>query len=450
MAIARVLTKHDLFDEQYDDAMWMALKTNVLNASVMGTCKTATTLLALHLMAEKEKKSLDVVIICPAVAKTVWVEELQKTWEDATLNKTNIRVVSNGKDINPSEVRDRSGYMNVCIINYDYFSNLDVQWEDLVPCQAQQRVVILDEAHYVRNHASNRSQRIFKFTRDAHFVWALTGTPVVNHYGDMYPLARMLGVYNSSHEVWMEGFTVRQEIKVKNRYITIVKRSKNPEKLREMFSDIIIRRKPDPKKSKGLKIHRLPLIARNPQFNQNLPVPATGDTKVLQHAFNNPKVKSEWRKWGLAKVEPAFAWVTDFLEANPHEKLVIFGWHKDVIKHMEDLLAGYNPVKIDGATNNTAIVRHITRFQHDDKCRVFLGNIGACATAITLTRASTVLLLESVWNPSENMQAIYRVFRTGQKKFVNAYHAALVNCPFDDRMIDTLVRKEAEFDGVFK
>ncbi|KAL8100836.1 SNF2 domain-containing protein CLASSY 3-like [Apium graveolens] len=56
------------------------------------------------------------------------------------------------------------------------------------------------------------------------------------------------------------------------------------------------------------------------------------------------------------------------------------------------------------------------------KARVLLASIRACSEGIHLVGASRVVLLDVVWNPSVERQAISRAYRLGQKRIVYTYH----------------------------
>jgi SWI/SNF-related matrix-associated actin-dependent regulator 1 of chromatin subfamily A len=51
---------------------------------------------------------------------------------------------------------------------------------------------------------------------------------------------------------------------------------------------------------------------------------------------------------------------------------------------------------------------------------VFVGQIKACGTAVTLTAGTEVVFLECAWTPGDNSQAIGRVHRMGKKDTVIA------------------------------
>ncbi|ESQ37192.1 hypothetical protein EUTSA_v10002375mg [Eutrema salsugineum] len=58
----------------------------------------------------------------------------------------------------------------------------------------------------------------------------------------------------------------------------------------------------------------------------------------------------------------------------------------------------------------------------DSESKVLLASTKACSEGISLVGASRVVLLDVVWNPSVEMQAISRAYRIGQKRVVYTYH----------------------------
>ncbi|GMH09274.1 hypothetical protein Nepgr_011115 [Nepenthes gracilis] len=54
--------------------------------------------------------------------------------------------------------------------------------------------------------------------------------------------------------------------------------------------------------------------------------------------------------------------------------------------------------------------------------RILLASTRACSEGISLVGASRVILLDTLWNPSVERQAIGRAYRIGQKKVVHVYH----------------------------
>ncbi|KAG5027477.1 hypothetical protein JHK86_023391 [Glycine max] len=65
----------------------------------------------------------------------------------------------------------------------------------------------------------------------------------------------------------------------------------------------------------------------------------------------------------------------------------------------------------------------------NSKAKVLLASIKASSEGINLIGASRVVLLDVVWNPSVERQAICRAYRLGQKKVVYTYHLLAQDTP---------------------
>jgi SWI/SNF-related matrix-associated actin-dependent regulator 1 of chromatin subfamily A len=108
-----------------------------------------------------------------------------------------------------------------------------------------------------------------------------------------------------------------------------------------------------------------------------------------------------------------------------------------------ELLAGFNPVKIDGRTPDATRENAVRSFQSAPHVRVFVGQLHSASTAITLTASRNVLMAEADWTPGINDQAIRRAYRIGQRNAVNARFVALEGT-MDAQIMKTLARKTAD------
>ena len=86
--------------------------------------------------------------------------------------------------------------------------------------------------------------------------------------------------------------------------------------------------------------------------------------------------------------------------------------------------------------------KEIHRFQYDDKCRVFVGQIAAAGLGITLTAASTMVFYSLDYNMSNFEQAKARIHRAGQKE--NCHYIYLVCRNTVDRKVLYALRKKID------
>jgi SWI/SNF-related matrix-associated actin-dependent regulator of chromatin subfamily A-like protein 1 len=157
------------------------------------------------------------------------------------------------------------------------------------------------------------------------------------------------------------------------------------------------------------------------------------------------------RLLGEAKVRGAVEAVEDYLDGCTRKALV-FAHHTSVIDGMMKGLADHNPVRIDGRDNPKAREKAIETFLTDDRCRVFVGQIQAAGTTITLVGpqcdVSDVFFVESSFSPGDNVQAASRIHRIGQKNAVQVWFFT-AHGTFDDRINDIVSRKARDFKVLF-
>jgi SWI/SNF-related matrix-associated actin-dependent regulator 1 of chromatin subfamily A len=120
---------------------------------------------------------------------------------------------------------------------------------------------------------------------------------------------------------------------------------------------------------------------------------------------------SEVRKIeGLGKVADAIKHIELLMESV--DKLVVFGWHQEVLEKIHAAVEG--SVLVTGKTPLTKRQDAVDRFQNSKDVKVFIGNIKAAGVGLTLTAASTVLFVEHSYVPADMQQAADRCHRIGQ------------------------------------
>ena len=124
---------------------------------------------------------------------------------------------------------------------------------------------------------------------------------------------------------------------------------------------------------------------------------------------------------GVALAPQIADYAQDFLEGSD-EKLVIFGWHLEVLDIFESALSRFGTVRIDGRKSAQARQSAVDNFVERSNVRVFIGNIQAAGTGLDgLQRVcSRAYLAEPDWVPAQNEQAVSRLDRIGQESIVNA------------------------------
>lgn len=132
-------------------------------------------------------------------------------------------------------------------------------------------------------------------------------------------------------------------------------------------------------------------------------------------AMSSEEDMSRFRRLcGIAKVDVA----VDLINAefdNGLDCIVLFAHHSEVIKTLAAGLASHRPVIVDGSTNAAQRTAAVDAFQ-EGRANVFIGQLKAAGTAITLTRACEAMFIELSFTPGDNSQAADRIYRIGQTR----------------------------------
>jgi SNF2 family DNA or RNA helicase len=145
----------------------------------------------------------------------------------------------------------------------------------------------------------------------------------------------------------------------------------------------------------------------------------------------------------------ALAEIVETQCVDARKKLVVFSRfipELDAIKKtVEEVLHksdenGLSCVMIRGDVKTEIRGSLVERFQTDDRCRVFLGELDACAEGITLTAADTTVYYSVNFNLAKYQQSLSRTHRTGQR-FACTYIHLVVPGTIDTRFMQVLNSK---------
>lgn len=113
-------------------------------------------------------------------------------------------------------------------------------------------------------------------------------------------------------------------------------------------------------------------------------------------------------------------------------RALIFCQLKDMLDIVEnDLLKKYLPsvtyTRLDGSTDPRDRQSIVRKFNEDPSIDVLLLTTKVGGLGLNLTGADTVIFVEHDWNPMNDLQAMDRAHRLGQKKVVNVYRLITKN-----------------------
>jgi SWI/SNF-related matrix-associated actin-dependent regulator 1 of chromatin subfamily A len=333
-------------------------------------------------------------------------------------------------------------------------------------------VAFVDEAHNLKNPKANRTRVVYGPHLDRKIgvlsrvkkVWVATATLTPIHAGEMFThlnailpevVQDLLSDRTPSYQHFLHRFChVRQTT-----YGDKVE-GNNPDTIPALAAAIkphlILRTKAEVlSELPPILTSLLPVeVATSAQIAEAKELQGLTDDEFLVAvavAWADPSYSTQRRALGLLKVEAVWPWIKDFLDNNPTGKLIIFAHHRDVIAALSKMLdrVFVSHVTIHGGTKPTYAGLHVDLFQHNPVVRVFLGQNRAANTSITLTAASTVLMLEPDPSPAQNYQAISRAHRIGQTGRVNALFVCEAKNPIEIRLVNIIRRRAADNAALF-
>jgi SWI/SNF-related matrix-associated actin-dependent regulator of chromatin subfamily A-like protein 1 len=155
------------------------------------------------------------------------------------------------------------------------------------------------------------------------------------------------------------------------------------------------------------------------------------------------------RKIGIGKVKPSAEHIKNILE--DEDKVLVFAYHRDVIKELAEELKEYSPVVLFGETPVKDRQRVVELFQQDKGTRVFIGQIQAAGEGIDGLQdmCSVGVFVEICHTPGVINQAIGRLYRQGQTKKV-VFQFLLVGGTVDEKVLNSTIFKEENIKTILK
>lgn len=415
-----------LFEYQKTGAKFLAENPAAFLADEQGLGKTIQVIAACDILGLTK-----VVVICPAIAKINWKREFEK-WGRV---ERDVLVYSYDKLTQSKEVRNEIAKL-------------------------EPDVIVLDEAHYLKNRQAKRTKYIYGqhcrgdgLVRFADRVWLLSGTPIPNDVSDFWTHLKAIWQYPLNFVEYTLYFckTWNGQFGLK----VLGNKAERMGEFKTILKSMMLRRKADKVLTELPPLWWQDTVVEvagwddmahieNPEERQAIEL-------ILQSALTQqdvsgqldaiaPSMASLRRLTALAKAKPVAAQLSAELKDNAYDKVVVFAYHRAALEALREELAEFNPAYVVGGLANQERQPEIDRFQNDPKCRVFIGQITACSTAITLTAANQVVFVEMDWVPATNAQASKRCHRIGQSKPVIVRSFGLANS-CDEIVARTLAKK---------
>src|SRR4051794_4701992 len=405
-----------------------------LLADEPGLGKTAQALLA-----AEAAMAYPLLVVVPNVVKTNWAREAAR-W---TPQRPATVVQGNGERVD--------GFADIVVVNYEVLDR-HVSWLG----DFGFRGMVVDEAHFIKNMASQRSQHVLELserirTRSPQpLLMALTGTPLINDIDDFRAIWKFLGWIDDSMPLGrlMEalentgltpadpGFYAAARRCVIDR--GIVRRRKV-----DVAADTPARRiadlpvELDGPAGRSIRAAERDLVRRMlAQYETALANRTTDLTGGIDLALVRRVARSELKDTSRATGENVFTMMrrigqakaglaADYAAqlARSAGKVVFFDKHVDVMDAAEETFArlGVPFSSIRGDQTPSVRQKNIDAFVENPEVAVAVCSLTAAGVGLNLQVASNIVLAELSWTDAEQTQAIDRSHRIGQTEPVTAW-----------------------------
>jgi SWI/SNF-related matrix-associated actin-dependent regulator 1 of chromatin subfamily A len=412
-------------------AQFLASRTRALLADEPGVGKTAQVVLGAQLLGASAVR-----IICPSVGKLHWWREFDRWW-----------VGDDGPALD--------------ILSFDEARRARAAGlGGLRPVD----ILVLDEAHYAKNPAAGRTAAVFGkggYGYYAKRIWSLSGTPAPNNYAELWPMLRAYGATQMDYESFRHHFChVDQEGRTRGSRVGRV------DELRVMLKPFTLRR------TKEQVLPELGAIDIQPWYIEPSAalIPDTGfeseareqerllraaikglaPDELLAFLAGDKEFATVRRYNAMLKIPAVYQQVSFEISAGLLDKVVVYGYHKeplDMLAEQFNQRGGAGAVVIHGGTPAKDRDRLIQRWKQPDGPRVICGSIVACGVVLDFTEAYQGIMLETDFVPGNNLQAMQRMHRHGQKYPVSIRVA--IGSPIDEVINDVVIRKTQELAALF-
>jgi hypothetical protein len=407
-----------------------------LLADEPGLGKTAQALLA-----AEAANAYPLLVVVPNVVKTSWAREAAR-W---TPRHPATVVHSDGDTVD--------GFADIVVLNYEVLDRHRGWLGDF-----GFRGMVVDEAHFIKNKTSQRSQHVLALSarirsRTARpLLMALTGTPLINDIEDFLAIWQFLG--------WIDDTTPLGELAdaLEDTGLTPVDRGFDAA-ARQCVIDLGIARRRKLDVAADLPARRiadLPVELDGPAgrsiqaaerdlarrmvsryeralANRSPGAAAEGIDDALVRrvarselqeaatAKSGENVFTMMRRIGQAKAELAADYTVQL--ARSAGKVVFFAKHIDVMDAAEEAFArqGVRFSSIRGDQTAAARQASVDAFVNDSGVAVAVCSLTAAGVGLNLQVASNIVLAELSWTNAEQTQAIDRCHRIGQAEPVTAW-----------------------------
>jgi superfamily II DNA or RNA helicase len=414
---------HPLFPYQITGVNFLMNGESSLLADDMGTGKTVMTLVALRVLAQ-QAKIRRILIVCPPSVLYEWKRHLQEWTPDL--------VPLFVRGTRPQRAIDWGSDAHVYITTYDTLRG-DME-NGTFPTNKLDMfdVVVLDEAHHIKNPASGRSRAVKKLK--ARQRWALTGTPIQNRVEDLLSLFDFLrpGLFANATP-----------------YPSLVIERIKPYFLRRRKQEVMPELPPKQRQEFWLDLdHDQRRIYDQLELRIQTEIAAIGANVSKTQIYTSVNKLKQVCNFAPGKASsPKISALKEQIEEiiDSGNKVIVFTqFIGEGVDKIEAALRAYGVARIVGGQSDSERTSEIERFKKRSTTNILIASVRAGGEGLNLVEASYVVHFDHWWNPAVMWQAEDRAHRRGQKVSVNVYSYWMTDT-IDQRIHDILEKKKILF-----
>ena len=356
-----------------------------------------------------EPKITHFLVICPASVIVNWCREVEAK--------------SDLKSYNMHDSQRTSAFAawvengGVAVTNFESLENRFSVPEDF-PID----MIIVDEAHYIKNIAAKRSQNVLRLCDHTDRILFMTGTPLENRVEEMVGLMDHL-----QHEVAQDAKSVSVTA-----YADDFKRKISPVYYRRRRNDVL---------------SELPELTDIKEWCDMTPEDERAyEDDVLMGSFMDVR-RVSWRNEDYLNTSAKVQRLKEIVEdaSEDARKVLVFSFFLDTLEKVKTVFGDACVGVINGAVPVEERQNIVDAFEAAPAGSVLAAQIQSGGTGLNIQSASVVVLCEPQYKPSTENQAIGRAHRMGQTRDVMV-HRLLCPNTVDEKMLELVEAKQAEFD----
>jgi len=413
-----------LEDYQKSGAEWLFFIRKGILADDQGSGKTVTALAAAKKIDAKRNY-----VICSKTKRDEWCDEIRKWTGGSALI------------LKPRIIDETADYI---VMNYDAAMNDPQQFFDA-------DLVIIDEAHILRNRKTRKFKQLRKICNKAKYVFLLTATPTVNEISDLWTLLCLCDEQRF-RSYW--GFAFRFcEIDLAEMGIKVgdTKESEK-ENLRRLLNQYVLSREgttvlPEPE---WVRIeYNLGEIQRD-LYNQ-MDVKMSADymfdscealttlaqmTRLRQLALDPALIFHRYSSESKLDLLPG-------LVGGWEGQTLIFAQYAELVRRAADFLImeGLSSTYLTSKLDDTDRAESLFGFK-EGHFKVLAMTYKMGGEGLNLPEASQAIFLEYAWNPASIRHAYKRILRRGQTNDKIRFVFIHANNTIEDHIRDILREKK--------